>query len=188
MLRPLLLFIHVLSAMGVFAGLGVEGLVLFQLRRAAGAADVGAALRGYDLVRRVGSISLIATLLSGLYLAIAFWGSRGPWISVAFVSLLLLGAIGGVMTGRTVSRLTKATADPRTPAPHQRGVDPVAERTLRRSFVLRVAMVVGIVYLMTVKPTAGTSLIVMAVAIAVGLLAGFAGSREARGAAVLGGA
>jgi uncharacterized membrane protein len=179
MLRSIGLFIHVISAMGVFAGLGIEGLVLFQLRRAASAADVAAALRGYGLVRRVASASLVATLVSGMYLAITVWGGKGAWINVGFASLVLLGAISGVMTGRTVARLAKAVAEP--------GLA-VAERTLRRSFVLRLSMLVGVVFLMTVKPALSASLIVMAVAIAGGLLAGVVGSRQARGGVVLGGA
>jgi hypothetical protein len=107
-------------------------------------------------------------------------------LSVAFVSLLLLGAIGGLMTGRTVSRLSKAMTDQRASAPHQRLLEPAAEHTLRRSFVLRAAILVGIVFLMTVKPGVGTSLMTMAVAIGAGVVAGVVGSRESRGATVLG--
>jgi hypothetical protein len=68
MIRPVLVFVHVIGAMGVFGALGIEGAVLLQRRRAADAAQRRTALTDFRLVPRVAVPSLLVTILSGLSL------------------------------------------------------------------------------------------------------------------------
>ena len=79
MLRSLCLFLHVTSALGVFAALSIEGVVLLQLRRASGAADVSAALHGFRLVPRVGAlIALAVAIAAGLLASFTSLRRRTP--------------------------------------------------------------------------------------------------------------
>ena len=169
MVQSLILFVHVASAMGIVAALGIEGLVLLQLGRARSAREVQSALGSFRYVRRVGAAGLIATILSGSDLATVVWQWQGPWIGIAFILLVVNAIIGAVMTGRGAAALGRATA---TPAAEET-LD--AERSmgmLRASFALRVSLILGIVFLMTVKPALELSLFAAAGAVALGLALG----------------
>jgi hypothetical protein len=168
MLRYLLLFVHVASAMGVFAALGIEAGALSQLRGAAGPADVRTILRAFGLVRLVGALSLVGVLLSGLYLATTVWHWRGPWIGLGFLGLVLTAGIGGVATRRGVTQLEQAAAGGGGGGP----VDYRRAPILRASLQARVAILVGVVYLMTVKPAGLAALTVLALAVGLAAVAG----------------
>jgi hypothetical protein len=178
MFRYLFLFLHVSSAMGVFAALGIEAGALFQLRGAAGPADVRTVLRAYQLVRVVGALSLVGLLVTGIYLATAVWGWRGPWIGLGFLGLVLTAAVGGVATRSGVARLERGAggAGGATPASYRR--NPV----LHASLLARVAILVGVVYLMTVKPAVRAALVATAVALVAAAVAAVAVLRGGAGA------
>ena len=60
-----IVFVHVTSAIGVFAAFAIEGATLLQIRRSAASAQLRAALAGFRLVPCVALPSLLVTLLSG---------------------------------------------------------------------------------------------------------------------------
>ena len=96
-LRSLFVFIHVVSAMGVFGTLAIEGALLLRLRRAADTADRLDALSGFRVLRVLAPLSLGPTVMSGMYLVRTVWGWHAAWINVAFASLVL-AVVGGVTT------------------------------------------------------------------------------------------
>jgi hypothetical protein len=147
MLRSNLLFVHVISAMGIFVALGIEGIALGQLRRASDGAAAGAALGSFGAVQRVAGPSMLLLLVTGLYLAKAYWQWRGAWIGLGLLGLVVVGAIGGLMTGRNMRRLRKALESGSETAAIGN-----AHRMFRASFALRFALLAIVVYLMTVKP------------------------------------
>jgi hypothetical protein len=147
MLRSNLLFVHVISAMGVFATLGMETLALMQIRRATDITAARTALGTLGAGQRVGGPSIVVLLLSGFYLATAFWHWKGAWIGLGFLGLVLIAAVGGLMTARTVGRLRKALETGGEIAAVQQ-----AHPTLRTSFAARLTLLIAVVYLMTVKP------------------------------------
>ncbi|MHB1313299.1 MAG: DUF2269 family protein [Gemmatimonadaceae bacterium] len=165
MLRYNLLFIHVASAMGLFTALGMEALALAQLRRAQDAAAARAALAALGSNRRVSGPSMLLLVLSGLALTAAYWRGQGAWIGLGLAGMVAIGAVGGLVTGRRVGRLQQGLA----------GGEPGASLSeaypaLRASFIMRTALLAGVVYLMTVKPAPAVALGALGVAIVVGLL------------------
>jgi hypothetical protein len=172
MLRSNLLFIHVVGAMGIFVALGMEALALAQLRRAADSAAARAALAALGAAQRVGGPSMLLLVLSGLYLATAYWRWEGAWIGLGFLGLVSIGAIGGLMTGRNVNRLRKGRETSAT-------VTSLAEvaPTFWASFVIRAALLVAVVFLMTAKPGPVGSLAALGTAVAAGLIMSRTGRR-----------
>ena len=166
MLRSLVLFLHVSCAMGVFGALAIKGISLVQLRRALDTEQVAAALHGFRSLRRLGGASLAGTVLSGMYLAATVWGWRAAWIDVAFAGLIVATIIGATTTGPRIARLERA-AGAAGPNP-ARANHPI----LWMSFATRGAILIGIVFLMTVKPDLEESLIVITTATLTGALAG----------------
>lgn len=176
MLRLVLLFLHVTSAMGIVAGFGIEALMLLQLRaaRTPGAARV--ALVNSRYVQRVTGVSLLAALVTGIYLATAYWQWQGAWMGVAFLAIILVALVGGLMTGRPTSRVLRSESDALGSAELE-----AVQGRLSLSYAIRLGLFLGIVFLMTTKPAAGpTALLVVAIAAALGFLVGLPTRRVRR--------
>ena len=165
------LFLHIIGGFGLIAAITVEAIGLRGLRRAAQRNDALVWLgisRG--IVMRLAPASLGLILVTGLYMVATAWGPRG-WILVALASLLLLGVIGAFGTGLRMARIGPAVGRAQGPLSDElRSTlrDPILLMSLR----VRLAMVLGVVLVMTVKPSAGASLLVIVLAIGLGLLAG----------------
>lgn len=168
MLHLVLLFLHVTSAMVIVAGFGIEGFLLQQLRAARGTADARVALGNSRYVQLVTGIGLGAALVTGIYLAAVYWHWRGAWMGMAFLSILLLAVVGGIMTGRPTARLLRSGAEALGDTDL-----PSVQRVIGMSYMIRVGLFLGIVFLMTTKPVSGPSaLLVVLVSGALGFLAG----------------
>lgn len=133
--------------MGVFVALGVEALALAHLRRVMRRDASRAMLEDLALARRIDGPAMLLLVLTGLWLATAFWHWHGSWMRMGLLGLLLVGAIGGLVTGRALRRLRSQVGQP--------GFDTLLRdmnRSLQRSFVLRAALLCAVVYVMSVKP------------------------------------
>jgi hypothetical protein len=172
LLYPLVLFLHILGAFGLIAAITLEAIGLRGLRRAVRTEDALiwlAISRG--LVLRLAPASLGLILVTGLYMTATTWGPRG-WILVALASLVLLAVVGALGTGIRMapigSAVGRASAGPLSDDLRRALRDPILLTSLRT----RLAIVLGVVFLMTVKPSSAASVVVIVLAAAVGLLAG----------------
>ena len=163
-------FLHVVGALGLTAAFGVEAAGLAGLRRATGAEEALLWLQSRRWVLLIGPASIGLVLATGIYLTVAEWGADA-WILVSLVSLVALASIGGVLTGVPMARLTPAV---------ERAAGPLSQE-LRRglrsplltvSIMTRIAITVGIVFLMVRKPALLASLLTIVLAAAVGVAAG----------------
>jgi hypothetical protein len=175
----LALFLHIIGAFGLVAAITVEAIGLRGLRRATRSDDALVWLRlSRSIVMRLTPASLVLILVSGLYMVATAWGPRG-WILVALGSLVLLGVIGALATGRRMARIGPAvgrTQGALSDELRMKARDPILLLSLR----VRLAMVLGIVFLMTMKPSLVASLVVIVLAMALGLLAGQIPTRSGR--------
>jgi hypothetical protein len=178
-LYQLALFLHIIGAFGLVAAITVEAIGLRGMRRATQSNDALVWLRLLrSIVMRLTPSSLGLILVSGLYMVATAWGARG-WVLVALGSLVLLGVIGAFGTGRRMAGIGPAVGRAQGPLSDEvRGMlrSPILLISLR----VRLAIVLGVVFLMTVKPSGLASLVVMALALAVGLLAGQIPARRRR--------
>jgi hypothetical protein len=150
-LRSLFLFIHVVSAMGVFGTLAIEGALLLRLHGAAGTTEVREALKGFRLLRVLAPLSAGPMVMSGMYLVRTVWGWHAAWINVGFASLVLAAVAGVTTTVVRVAHLLKGHGSLIAESRSTRG-DDGRDPVLWVSFVMRMAIFTGIVFLMTVKP------------------------------------
>ena len=168
MVHLLLLFLHVTAAMGIVAGLGIEGAVLVRVRAARTTAEARDALGSKRYLQRLLGLSMLTAIVTGIYLATAYWGWRGAWMGMAMLTIVAIAVVGGLMTGRPTKRLMRATDK-------ALGTDEIVavQGQLSMSYVIRLVLFLGIVFLMTTKPTSGPSaLLVVLVAAAGGVAAG----------------
>src|SRR5207249_7521933 len=179
MVHNLVLFAHILGAFGLIAAYTIEAIGLRGLR---GATRRDEALLWFSISRgivmRLAPASLGVILIAGLYLMATSGGPRG-WIVVALASFILLAAVGAVGTGLRMARIGPAINRAADPLPDEVRTA-LRDRVLLLSLEIRLAMAVGILFLMTLKPSALTSVVVIVLAIAVGLVAGLLPARGSR--------
>jgi hypothetical protein len=185
------LFLHVSGAVGYFVAMGIWLFGLANLRRAQRVEQVRVLS---NLVGRLGplfGISVLLILVSGLYMAGTTWGFQTGWIDVALISLILIAPLGTAAIEprrRAIARLAQEAPDGPLPAALElRTHDPVLTTAVQTV----TALLLGIVFLMTNKPSLVGSLVVMAIALALGLASGLlttgrTRSREQSGAAEAG--
>jgi hypothetical protein len=171
LLYPFALFLHIVGAFGLIAAITLEAIGLRGLRRATQADEarlwLGISRR---LVIRLAPASLGVILLTGLYMTAVAWGPKG-WIIAAFASLIVLAVVGAVGTGMRMARLEAAISRAQGELAGdlaRRLQDPVLLTSLR----IRMAIMLGVAFLMTVKPTFIAAVVVVVLAASIGWLAG----------------
>lgn len=161
------LFLHDVGVLGFFVALGLEWTSLRRLRRATTAEQVREWVRVPAEMGRVGMIAMVTLLATGFYMMVTVWGGVA-WIMVTLGALVLLILLGMVLTRRrmtAIGRTVGAERGPVSPALRKLLHDPL----LPISIQTRVAIALGIVFLMTVKPALIGALLTIGVAMVLGL-------------------
>lgn len=177
MIYTIVLFLHVSGAIGYFISMGAWLFGLAALRRVQRVEQVRVLTH---LIMRLGplfGVSVLLLLATGLYMAITAWSLLTGWILVALISLILIAPLGTVFIEprrSAIDRLAQEAPDgPLSRELERRTHDPVLLTALQTVTIL----LLGIVFLMTNKPSLIGSLIVMAVALVLGLASGVFVSR-----------
>jgi hypothetical protein len=173
-------FLHIVGALGLFAGLALEQASLVNLRRASSVAQAREWASVLGSRRRVEGPSALVLVATGLYLMSTRWGHQ-PWIGLGLLGLVLIAVLGIALTGRRAKALARAipAGDGALPASFARRLD---DPVLRVSASLRIALALGIVFDMSAKPGTLGALAAMGVALALGGAVALSGWGSARGA------
>jgi hypothetical protein len=162
------LFVHIVGAVLLFVTLTVEGVALRQLDAAATTEAAQGAAAMFRLNRMVGPLSALGVLIPGVYMTATTWGWV-PWIVVAlgsWVVIAVLGAVNGIRI-LALERSNGLLAGSRNPM-------------FLISWLTRVAIALGVVFLMTVKPGLVAAALAILIAAAVGVVLGIALSKMRR--------
>lgn len=178
----LVLFIHILGALGLFTTTGINLLVLARLRRAHTVAQARDLLEIAHAAAKFDPVIALALLGPGLYLTATVWGWQTAWINLSLGTLLAVVVLGSIIGAPRLAARARAAADaPDGPVPAALAArlhDPVLWTLTRTALALEL----GIVFLMTVKPGLAGSLAVLALALALGLVSAVPQWRRAAGA------
>ena len=169
-LYPVLVFLHVLGAMGLFAAIAIEAVALGRLRQTDAPAGVREGMALLARNERLGGIAMLTLIASGAWMMATTWGHQW-WIASAFIGIIGMGIAGGAVSSRRIRRLRAALAAERGPGLSQAFTSLQSSAALVASLRVRIALGIGIVALMTLKPTAGTSLLILAAFAVAGLVA-----------------
>ncbi len=161
------LFLHILGAFGILTAFVLEWASLHSLQRSCSKGEIRESLEEFNVLPWIGGPSYLIILLSGIYLWLEAW-MGSAWPVIAVISLIVIAVIGAVITSPRMAALRKSVAD------GSRG-DPLSTEgsslpVLWGSLQVRTWMAIGITFLMTVKPGAVGSIIVMAISILIGLV------------------
>src|SRR5262249_31670985 len=120
---------------------------------------------------RLGPLAMLITLISGMWMAAMGWG-RQPWLLGALVGIVEMGLLSGLVTLRGVKRLRAALASESGTATSNVFRSMWSGTGLAVSLSMRIAIGVAILGLMTTKPDAVGSAVLLATATVLGLFAG----------------
>src|SRR5712671_5234034 len=163
------LFVHVVSAIGLFIALAAEGAILFRIRSAQSVEEARFFVGAFQRLRIVAIPSFLGVLVGGMYLA-SKWGRGILWIPLALGTTLLIMLIGGFVTGIRMARLRKVLSSTENDVSIEALSAMTKDTALLLSYGLRVGLGLGIVFLMTAKPDLPGSLGALAAGCSAGLL------------------
>lgn len=169
--HSIFVFVHVVSAIVLAGGTFISLFGLIALRRAQRVEEARSILGLLRLSEPLSALSLVLTPVAGLVLIINVWGWQNAWINVALGSMICLLLPVGAITGTrryTIGKLVTKLPDGMLPdVVQQRLHDPV----LGTAGYLMVTLVIGIEFLMTIKPALEGSLLAIAVFFMLGVTA-----------------
>src|SRR5215212_10272643 len=105
----ILLFLHIVGALGFFASLAFEQAGLLNLRRASTNAQAREWLSLFRALRRIQGPSALVLVATGLYMMKTSW-SHQAWAGLGFVGMVLIAIIGAAVTGRRMKAIGRAVA------------------------------------------------------------------------------
>ena len=162
------LFLHVLGAIATFVGVGGWFFGVVAIRRAQRAEELRIVTPLYHLGGALGLLGILALIAAGVDLALRAWSLSVGWIVVATAAFVLLAPVGPLVLAPRLERVIHV-------ARISEGLLSGGQLTRLRDPVLKVAVLaimgnlVGIVFLMTAKPSTKDSIIAIVAFIAAGL-------------------
>jgi len=170
MLYSIALFTHIVGVLGIFTVVALELASLFGLRRAQLMEEVRGWASLHRMIAWAFPLAALLTLGTGLFMALAAWGWKVPWIDVAFFAFILMG-LHGRLNARRHQQLCRAMGEALSgPVPAEL-LPQLNDPVLWSSTLLLTAIGLGVVFLMTIKPGLLGSLLALSMAIVVGLFA-----------------
>ncbi|QBD82841.1 DUF2269 family protein [Ktedonosporobacter rubrisoli] len=151
-LYPLLLFLHIAAAVGLFMGLGIELVSVMRVRRARRSEQIREILDLAASTRALAPLSALLVLAAGFSLCLLWWSFSLPWIDVSLGVFLLTAFTGVTITGRRLAcmhRWVQGHPDgPLSPSSTRHIDDPVLVTTLCTTM----ALLLSVLFIMTTKP------------------------------------
>jgi hypothetical protein len=177
----IVMFLHIVGAIGYFLGMGILLFILLGLRRTQRVEQVRSLIHLNELSAPFSAASAVLLLGAGLYLALVAWSLLTSWILVALISLLLMvptsAALIAPRRGAIVKQLAREAPDGELSQALERHIDDPVLATVCTTVL---TLLLGQVFLMSTKPDLVGSLIAMVVALLLGLAAGALVSRMRR--------
>jgi hypothetical protein len=172
------LFLHIIGALGVSVALGWEWIGLSKIRRSTVPQQIRAILDLVNSTTRFGFISMLSTIITGIYMVLAAVGWV-PWLLVVIGAFVLVIVLTRALTAPRMAAIARTLATEKEPISqtfHNLMNDPV----LWISIQTRVAVALGIIFLKIVTPNLGGSLVTVAIAVVIGIASALPMSRRAR--------
>jgi hypothetical protein len=104
-LLPLITFLHIISAIGLFVTWGLEYKQVSETKQLLTTNAVEAPLIELKNYRKQSMLAMLITLGTGIWLMTAFWG-HASWMMVAMASLLLMIIISIIFSRKATSLKT----------------------------------------------------------------------------------
>lgn len=163
-----ILTIHVLSVLVLIAGISLEALILYRVRRSSTAAE---ALGRIELVpasvlKSMGIGSGLTLLLTGIYMtsSLSAWSLAWPRLAVAMV--VLITPVAAIFGKQMMALRQSCAAGQLSESELHRSL---RNPRLKTAFFVKTALILGLVLLMTTQPGLTGALTILAAALVLGI-------------------
>jgi hypothetical protein len=179
-LYTLALFVHLTGVIAGIAGVCGWLFAIIGMRAARTVGQMRALFALYAMAGNVGLAGIVLIVVGGLYMALSTGLWQQAWLIVATISFVLDLSVGGALLTRRLQGLAKlADEAPEGPLPASL-LGPIQDPFARVALQTYIAVLFGIVFLMTIKPTLIWAIVSILVAAALGVLSGLPLIRAAR--------
>jgi len=161
------LYLHIMGAVGMFAGLGMEGIIYKNLKTASTPQQVFAWGIYMKSLRTVFLSSTLFLLFSGIFLVMEAWGWNA-WVITGLILLIGLSVYGsatGKKIGMTIGSLKGNDGSLTNEVKNK-----ISNPSIMKSYKVKITLALGIIFIMTTKPDWTGSIISIVSAFAIGLL------------------
>ena len=164
-------FLHLVALAVLVGAIALVGVSYARLRVARSLEEATPWARLADQTAILFPVAILGLFASGAYLTSDRWSWSTRWIDVSIAALVLVAVQGPLVAGRTTSRLARAVSE-HAPGPLDEHVRSLA-RAPRLWFVVcgNPAIVLAIVWNMTVKPGTAGAIVAVVAGYAVGVVA-----------------
>jgi len=167
--RIAVIYAHLLGALALFIGYGIEWTASALFRGASSTEQVRAWLRVFKVSPPLSGAGLGVLLLSGGYLASLSGAMREGWIPAALLAIGVALLIGFLLILPRMRAIRRSLPSLNEPVGDDLGAH-LSDPLLLTAIRVRVLLAAGIVYLMIAKSGFNPSLLALGVALILGLL------------------
>ncbi len=162
-----LIFLHVTGALLLGFMVGLEWVMLINLRKAKSQQQAVTWTSLMKIIARLSPFTWLLILITGFYMMAKTWGMAG-WLLTSIAGWLILFISGAILTAKKFNRILKEIGEDESFSETTRKL--LNSNNLLVSLQLRTALTLGIVFLMTIKPETVISMISLAIFIIAGLI------------------
>lgn len=162
------MFFHISSALALFMGMAIAWVGITKLQHAVDKTQIDDSVKFLSSLKSIFMSAGILLLITGIYMVEAKW-SWTAWIIVSMLIWLFLVLHSSFVTGkkiREVRKLLSSNAEKTSEELHQY----INKLRMLNSLQSELAVGVGAIFIMTVKPDVVGSVCVVIVAIILGIL------------------
>lgn len=172
MFYNVVLFLHLITIAAAFFVAGVLLSGLLRLRSSADIRHARAASAQCAACAKLLPISLLILLVTGAYLTQVRWSWTVPWIDVAILGLLMMGAIGGGVLGRRERALHSLLSDYPGESIDAATASRLRDPVLMTGGAVMPLIAAGVMLVMVTKPSLVVGILELVVATALGAFIG----------------
>lgn len=166
----LALFLHILGVLFMFAAVGAILISLFGMLSSKDNKTLKIWANLSVKMDEFIPFSVLLILLPGLYLVFSTWGWNIAWVNVSLGAFILMSFAGPIINLRRFKGIlqTVNAESSENPSPHL--LAKVRDQVLWNSISIMTMEVLGIIYLMTIKPFLIESLVTIGICFVLGIV------------------
>lgn len=170
MLYKVVLFLHIFGVVLMFAAVGITLSTMTAMLLSKETKTIRIWSSWAVKMDGLLPVSVVFVLVPGLYLVFTAWGWKFAWVNTSLILLLAMTFAGPIINLRRLKAILNLANTEKNASPSLELLRKVRDRFLWNSVSVMCMFLVGIIYLMTVKPGMAGSFITLAITFILGII------------------
>jgi hypothetical protein len=170
LLYKIVLFLHIFGVVLMFAAVGITLSTMAAMLVSKETKTIRIWSSWAVKMDGILPLSVVFVLLPGLYLVFTAWGWKFAWVNTSLILLLAMTFAGPIINLRRLKAILHLANTETNSSPSSELLGKVRDRTLWNSVSVMCMFLVGIIYLMTVKPGMSGSFLTLVITFILGLI------------------